>query len=380
MREGDCHPAETVGRPGATDEELFRRVVEIVQGARGRAARAVNSALVQAYWAIGREIVLVEQAGDPRAGYGQQLLARLSERMTPPFGRGFSVTNLTRMRQFYLLYPGGSLPAQPTDERVECRDQRIRSAVLNESGNAPQQQFLTSITWVQHLLLMGVKDPAARSFYAHEAANAGWSSRELERQIASLLYERLASSQDKDGVRALARRGQLIATPQGVIRDPVVLEFLGLPERPRWRERDLEQAIIDHLQEFLLELGRGFCFVARQQRITLNDDHFFVDLVLYNRLLRCFVVIDLKLGKLTHRDLGQLQMYVNWFDRTQRAEHEMHTIGIALCSRKNDAMVRMSLPEAENRILAVRYETVLPTPREFEAAITAGRRAAEQRQ
>ena len=220
---------------------------------------------------------------------------------------------------------------------------------------------------------------AARAFYAHEAAATAWSSRELERQIASLLYERLAASRDRDGVLALARSGQEIATPQDIIKDPVVLEFLGLPERTQWRERDLEQAIIDHLQEFMLELGRGFCFVARQQRITLDDDHFFVDLVLYNRLLRCFVVVDLKLGRLTHRDLGQLQMYVNWFDRTQRAEHETRTIGIALCSRKNDAVVRMTLPEEADRILAVRYETVLPTPREFETAVIEARRVAERR-
>ena len=226
---------------------------------------------------------------------------------------------------------------------------------------------------------MGVSDASARSFYELEAATQAWSVRELERQIASHLYERLAASRDKDEVLALAHKGQELLTPHDVITDPVVLEFLGLPERPHWRERDLEQAIIDHLQEFMLELGKGFCFIARQKRITLDGDHFFVDLVLYNRLLRCFVVIDLKLGKLTHRDLGQVQMYVNWFDRTQREPHEEPTIGIALCSRRNDAVVRMTLPEGENRIIAARYDLVLPTAEQLEAAVLAGRRAAERR-
>lgn len=226
---------------------------------------------------------------------------------------------------------------------------------------------------------MTVPNPSARAFYEVEAVVAGWSSRQLERQIASHLHERLTASRDKDEVLALAHRGQEILTPQDVVKDPVVLEFLGLPERPRWRERDLEQAIIDHLQEFMLELGKGFCFVARQKRITLDGDHFFVDLVLYNRLLRCFLLIDLKLGKLTHRDLGQLQMYVNWYDRTQREAYEEPTVGIALCSRKNDAAVRMTLPEGEKRIMATRYEVLLPTAHQLEAVVREGRRAAERR-
>ena len=313
MRERNCHPTETAGQPDVTEEALFRRIAAIIEEARGRAARAVNSALVLAYWAIGREIVLVEQRGARRAHYGEKLLEGLSARLTASFGRGFGRSSLKTMRQFYLAYAG-----EPVAARAEGREsgsRRIGHALSGQFGSRECSPFHPLLTWTHYRLLLTVPDPSARAFYAHEAAATAWSSRELERQIASLLYERLAASRDRDGVLALARSGQEIATPQDIIKDPVVLEFLGLPERTQWRERDL----------------------------------------------------------------GQLQMYVNWFDRTQRAEHEARTIGIALCSRKNDAVVRMTLPEEGQRILAVRYETVLPTPREFEAAVTEGRRVAERR-
>jgi predicted nuclease of restriction endonuclease-like (RecB) superfamily len=303
----------------------------------------VNSALVLAYWMIGREIVEVDQQGSLRARYGESTVRQLSAR----FGRGFSVPSLKRMRRFYLSYASGPGTVPLVVGINEKEDQQIGSPVVSQLG---RHKFSPSLGWNHYLILMSVESTNARAFYEHEAVNAGWSSLDIKHQIASLLYERLAASRDKDRVLALARSGQEIVTPRDVIKDPVVLEFLGLPERPQWSERDLEQAIIDHLQDFLLELGQGFCFVARQHRITLDDDHFFVvDLVLYNRLLRCFVVVDLKLCRLTHRDLGQLQMYVNWFDRTQRAEHEARTIGIALCSRKNDAVVRMTLPDVARR-------------------------------
>jgi predicted nuclease of restriction endonuclease-like (RecB) superfamily len=375
MSENDRQPSMTPDAAGVAAEILFKRVAEIIDGARGRLARAVNSAMVQAYWEIGRQIVLVEQEGERRADYGEQVLAGLSERLTRDFGRGFSLPNLKRMRQFFLAYS-----ANPTRMTAvnENRDQQIGSTVSSQLATFKQPDFLQALGWSHYVLLMTVSDPQARSYYEIETAREGWSVRELERQIASLLYERLAASRDKDDVLALARRGQEIATPQDMVKDPFVLEFLGLPDRPHWRERDLEQAIIGHLQEFMLELGKGFCFVARQKRLTLDGDHFFVDLVLYNRLLRCFVLIDLKLGKLTHRDLGQLQMYVNWYDRTQREPHEEPTVGIALCSRRNDAVVRMTLPEGEKRILAARYEVLLPTAKELEAAVQEGRRTAER--
>lgn len=375
MHDNTRQPPATTDATRVAADSLFQKVVEIVSGAQGRVARAVNSTMVQTYWEIGRQIVLVEQQGDQRAGYGEQVLAQVSERLTQRFGKGFGLQHLRRIRQFYLAYPAvGS--RDPQNNEIDI--QQIRAAVRRELPSQAQTVLREELSWTHYRFLMGVEDPAARSFYEIEAATQGWSTRELERQIASHLYERLAASRDKDDVLALARKGQELLTPQDVIKDPVVLEFLGLPERPHWRERDLEQAIIDHLQEFMLELGKGFCFIARQKRITLDGDHFFVDLVLYNRLLRCFVVIDLKLGKLTHRDLGQMQMYVNWFDRTQREPHEEPTIGIALCSRKNDAVVRMTLPQGDQRIIAARYEMLLPTPQELEQAVLDGRRAAER--
>ncbi|HZL18835.1 MAG TPA: PDDEXK nuclease domain-containing protein [Polyangia bacterium] len=276
-------------------------------------------------------------------------------------------------------------PLAPADERGASLGQhppsgsaskKIRSAAPSESrGTAAFPPYLG---WTHYLILMRVSTPTARAFYEIEAARESWSSRELERQIASLLFERLAKSRGKDKILALARRGQQVEVPADVLKDPFVLEFLHLDERAHWRERDLEQSIIDRLEAFLLELGKGFCFVARQKRVTLEGDHFYVDLVLYNRLLRCFVLVDLKLGKLTHQDLGQMQMYVNFFDRFQRAEHEAKTIGIVLCSEKNDAMAKITLPENNEQILAARYQMYLPTEEELRAELAREREAAER--
>lgn len=237
--------------------------------------------------------------------------------------------------------------------------------------------FPLQLGWTHYLVLLRVANPTARAFYEIEAARESWSSRELERQIASLLFERLARSRDKEKVLALARTGHRLDGLSDVLKEPFVLEFLDLGERPAWRERGLEQAIIDRIEEFLLELGKGFCFVARQKRMTIDGDHFYVDLVLYNRLLRAFVLVDLKLGKLTHQDLGQMQMYVNFFDRFQRVEHEAKTIGIVLCSEKNDAMARITLPDNQ-QIRAVRYQMYLPTEAELRAELAREREAAER--
>jgi predicted nuclease of restriction endonuclease-like (RecB) superfamily len=371
--------------PSAVGDALFSRVVEIIEAARGQVARSVNSAMVHAYWRVGREIVEVEQQGESRAGYGERVLEALSTRLTARLGKGYSAPNLRNMRQFFLTFPAGSaLPAEFGGPAIrsglpsKSSSTRIRSAAPSKSTLVQTAPFPPHLGWTHYAILMRIATPTARAFYEIEAVREGWSSRELERQIASLLFERLAKSRDKEKVLALARRGQHVAAPEDVLKDPFVLEFLGLDERAHWRERDLEQAIIDRIGDFLLEMGKGFCFVARQKRLTLEGDHFYVDLVFYNRLLRCFVLVDLKLGKLTHQDLGQMQMYVNFFDRFQRAEHEAKTIGIVLCSEKNDAMAKITLPEDNAQIVATRYQMYLPTEEELRAELAKERGEAER--
>jgi predicted nuclease of restriction endonuclease-like (RecB) superfamily len=347
--------------------------------------------MVHAYWMIGREIVEVEQQGKVRAGYGEQLIDELAKRLTKRFGKGTGVATLRRARSFYLAYPRGSaLPADlggpeiRSTPLIESVAAEIRSTPSIESAGAaaakipPSAPFPPLLGWSHYLVLLRVQNDLARAFYEIEAAREGWSVRELERQVAALLFERLSLNRDREQILALARRGQQVATPGDVIKDPFVLEFLDLSGKPTAEERDLEQAIIDRLEEFLLEMGKGFCFVARQKRLTLEGDHFYVDLVFYNRLLRCFVLIDLKLGKLTHQDIGQLQMYVNFFDRFQRAPHEAKTIGIVLCSEKNDAMVKITLPEDNEQILAARYQMYLPTEEELRSELTREREEAER--
>jgi predicted nuclease of restriction endonuclease-like (RecB) superfamily len=349
-------------------------VARILDEARSHVTRTVNTTMVSAYWLIGREIVEVEQHGKERAGYGEEVIDKLAERLVTNFGKGFARQNIRYMRAFYLAFPNGSsLP-------------EIRQALPGEllakrqapSGGSSAPPFSPALGWTHYLLLTRVANPAARTFYEIEAAREAWSTRELERQIAALLYERLANHRTPEKVIALAREGQEVAKPSDVIKDPFVLEFLDLREHPALHERDVEQAIIDRLETFLLELGKGFSFVGRQIRLTVDGDHFYVDLVFYNRLLRCFVLIDLKLGKLTHQDLGQMMMYVNYYDRTQRTPDEARTVGIVLCSEKNDAMVRITLPEDNDQIVAATYKRYLPTEAELAAELTRERQEAEQ--
>jgi predicted nuclease of restriction endonuclease-like (RecB) superfamily len=251
------------------------------------------------------------------------------------------------------------------------------AAALSLSAS-PTLLFPPMLAWSHYLVLVRVTRPEARSFYEIEAARESWSVRELERQVAALLFDRLTMNKNPEQVLTLARKGQQVSVPSDVLKDPFVLEFADLRENPAAQERDLEQAIIDRLEDFLLEMGKGFCFVARQKRLTLEGDHFYVDLVFYNRLLRCFVLVDLKMGKLTHQDLGQMQMYVNFFDRFQRAEHEAKTIGIVLCSDKNDAMVRITLPDDNEQVLAARYQMYLPTEEELRTELAREREEAER--
>jgi predicted nuclease of restriction endonuclease-like (RecB) superfamily len=315
-------------------DTIYRQVREILSEARGRAWQAVNAAMVEAYWEIGRAIVEEEQAGKERADYGKRLVEGLSERLKAEFGRGFDRSNLFHMRAFYLAYP-----------KVDALRRQL--------------------SWTHYRLLLRVDNPEARSFYEAEAVNARWSTRELERQVGSLLFERLALSRDKPGVLALARKGHEIIQPEDLVKDPYVLEFTGLRQDERLLEADLERALIDKLQQFLLELGKGFAFMARQERITLDGQHFFIDLVFYNRLTRCFVLVDLKVGSLTHQHLGQMQMYVNFYQRELTAPDENPPIGIVLCADKSEAVVRYTLPEGNKQIFASRYKLYLPTEEEL---------------
>jgi len=313
---------------------LFERVKSILSEARARAWKAVNSAMVVSYWEIGHIIIDEEQKGKSRAEYGKKIISGLAQRLSAEFGKGFDERNLWFIRSFYVAYP---------------KMNALRS----------------ELSWTHYRLLLRVENPEARAFYEIEAVNAHWSTRELERQINSLLFERLALSRDKKGVMKLAQKGHEISTPTDLVKDPYVLEFTGIPQTDRLYEKDLEQALIDKLQHFLLELGKGFAFVARQQRITLDGRHFFIDLVFYNRLTRSFILIDLKVGEIVHQDLGQMQMYVNYYQREMMSEGENPPIGIILCADKSEAVVRYTLPEGNKRIFASRYKLYLPSEDEL---------------
>ncbi|WP_429594629.1 PDDEXK nuclease domain-containing protein [Variovorax sp. PvP013] len=353
---------------------LYGRVRDILEAARAGVVRTVNTTQVAANWLIGREIVEEEQRGQRRAGYGGKLLAELSARLNAEFGRGYSVDNLEAFRQFYLDYPQlisetlsrksavGSLvlPLASTPETPSRKsskaDEAWRPGVLHPS-----------LSWSHYRQLLRVARSEARAFYEIEAIRNAWSVRELSRQTASLLYDRLAKSKDKKGLMRLATHGQEVMQPLDALKDPLVIEFLGLPESPKLVESKLEQALIDNLQTFLLELGKGFAFVSRQERITVDGDHFYIDLVFYHAVLKCYVLIDLKVGKLTHGDLGQIQFYVNYFDRERRTEGDNPTLGVILCPDKNDAVVKYTLGEQQERnIFTSRYQLHLPTEQELE--------------
>ena len=312
------------------ENTFLNDIREIIDAARQNAVRSVDFCRVQMYWHMGKRIFEEEQQGKDRADYGTYLIKNLAKQLEPEYGSGFSVRQLERSRQFYRLYP-------------------IATALR------------TQLNWSQYKMLISIDDQDKREYYELEAVNNAWTGRELERQINSHLYERLLLSNDKEAVLAVARKERIPQSPLEIIKDPMYLEFLGLERKAAYYEKDLESAIITHLQHFLLELGQGFTFVARQKRILLEDDEFFADLVFYNRLLRCFVVIELKTGKLTHQDLGQLQMYVNYYDRVEKTAEENPTIGILLCTSKNDTAVRMALPEDNKTILASEYKLYLPT-------------------
>jgi len=351
---------------------LYDGIRSLVLSARQSAARGVDLLQVYTNYEIGRRIVEQEQQGADRAQYGRELLNELAARLTGEFGNGFSVSNLRYMRQFYLAYPeriapirqtvSGEFPAFPIAQTLSAPIHQTLSGELQTSAGTTYKPFVLS--WSHYVFLIGLK-PEERDFYEIEGAQQGWTLRELRRQFDAGLYERLALSRDKQAIRDLARHGQHVAKPQDLLKDPYVLEFLGLDEKARYSESDLESAIVTHIENFLLEMGKGFLFESRQKRFTFDEEHFFVDLVFYNRLLRAYVLIDLKIGKLSHQDLGQMQMYVNYFDRHVRTEAENHTIGIVLCKKKNSALVEITLPKDAN-IHAREYQLYLPSKEELQ--------------
>ena len=321
-------------------ENLYNKITDLLKQAQNSVVQTVNKTMVLTYFEIGRIIVNEEQSGKERAEYGQQLVDELSERLTKEFGKGFSATNIKQMRSFYLIYSKGQ--------------------TLSDEFN---------LSWSHYLKLMRIDDELERRFYEIEARKNNWSLREMQRQYDSALYSRLSLSRDKGKIIELSEKGLILEKPKDAIKDPYILEFIGLPELPTYSESDLEQRLIDKLEYFLLELGTGFTFVARQKRISFDEKHFRIDLVFYNRILKCFVLVDLKIGELKHQDIGQMQMYVNYYDREIKLDDENRTIGLVLCQDKSNAVVEYTLPENNEQIFASKYQTVLPSKEKLKQLI-----------
>lgn len=328
-------------------DSLFSKVSNHIDHARETVLRTVDSEMVRAYWLIGYEIVKEEQKGKEKAEYGSYLIEELSNRLNKKYTKGFGVSTLKDIRQFYITYSDYS----PIGHAVR--------------GRSKQKQFSQNLGWIHYRALMRINRPEARQFYTIEAERNNWSGRELERQIASLLFDRLSKSKDKNGLLKLASEGQGVNNPIDAIKEPLILEFLNIPESHRLVESKLEDALIDNLQQFLLELGKGFAFVARQKRLTLDGDHFYADLVMYHIFLKSYVLIDLKTKKLSHSDIGQMQLYVNYFDQEVKMDNDNPTIGLILCTEKNDAVVKYLLGEKTNQVFAKKYQFHLPTEAEL---------------
>lgn len=323
----------------SNEQDFINDIKTLLSHARSTIARQINITMLNTYYEMGKRIVEQEQKGNVQAKYGDYLLSQLSESLSASYGKGFSKRNLELIRQFYLTY-------------------RNTKSLISQS-----------LSWTHYVRLMRIEDEAERQFYEIESQNNHWSVRELNRQFDSALYQRLALSRDKEKIKELSTKGQVIEKPEDMLKDPYILEFTGLPELPSYSETELEQALIDKLQTFLLELGKGFTFVGRQVRFTFEEEHYRVDLVFYNRFLNNFVLIDLKIGQLKHQDLGQMQMYVHYYDRFIKMEQENPTIGIILCRDKKDALVEITLPEDNNQIFASRYQTILPSKEELATLI-----------
>ncbi len=368
-------------------KEFVKEIKNLLNQAKERVKTSINIAMVYTYYEIGKKIVEEEQSGNKRADYGKRLIKELSKELTKEFGKGYSINSLKLFRQFYVIYNinqiGQSVISQSS---IKNPHNQIGESVIAQSKNLvfiSRHFFLDNLkntfpnildnlpdtsdgnkfflSWTHYVQLLKIKNHNERRFYEIECYQNKWSIRELSRQIDSSLYERLALSRNKKKIMELSLKGQIIEKPSDAIKEPLVLNFLGLKEDKTYTEKALERRIINKLQDFLMELGKGFTFVQRQMRITFDEQHFFADLVLYNRILRCFVIIDLKIGKLKHQDIGQMQMYVNYFDRSVKLPDENKTIGILLCKEKSDAIVKMTLPEDNDQIFATKYEMVLPS-------------------
>lgn len=369
------------------DTRLLNRIGEILTEARRYTAKTVNTILVKTYWHVGREIIEHELGGKTRAEYGKKMLQDLSKELTVRFGKGFSYPNLKRMKQFYNSYTISSTLLSQFNKpivqalSVQSKEDQISSTLSGKSESqilstmsrelekpVLSEKMLNRLSWSHICLLLAVSDKDARSFYEIEIAKNGWSVREAKRQIESMLFERLALSKDKSGLKQLAEKGQIIETPEDALKDPYVLEFLGLDEQGKWLESDLEQALMDHLQKFLLELGTGFMFVGRQYRISINNEHYHIDLVFYNKMLRSYVLIDLKSGKFDHSDYGQMKFYLNYFKEELNDESDGEPIGIVLCFEKDDTFVEYILKD-EKQVFAKKYLLSLPDKQKLLAEV-----------
>ena len=325
---------------------LYKNIIGYIHEARNQVLRTVNTEQIKAYWFIGRDIVEEEQAGKERAQYGAFLLKEISTRLTKEFGKGFSRSTIADIRQFYLTYP-----------KVHA----LRGLSIPD--------FKDNLGWIHYRALMREKRANIRSFYELEAGKNNWTGRELERQMSSLLFERLVKSRDKRGLMKLACKGQEIIKPEDAIKEPVVLEFLDIPESHKLVESKLEEALINNMQNFLLEMGRGFAFVARQKRLTLDGKHFYCDLVFYHYILKRFILMDLKTHELNHADLGQMQLYVNYFDMEEKAKDDNPTIGLVLCTEQSKKMVKYFFGDKDQNIFARKYQFCLPTEKELETQL-----------
>ncbi len=351
-----------------SNNQLFGKIADLLTEARKYVVTSVNQTIVLTYFEVGRLIVEDEQKGKERAEYGKSVLKELSSRLAKEFGKGYSVRNLEQMRKFYLTYSKTQTMSANSDSEIP-QTQSVKFKIEKSASAMRKSESPFKLSWSHYLQLIKIANNEERNFYEIEAVHNNWSVRELERQYDSSLYERLILSRDKEGIKELSRKGQVVTKPIDSIKEPYVLDFLGLEEKNKYTESDLETAIINKLEHFLTELGKGFLFVGRQQRIIIEDEHFYVDLVFYNRLLQCFVLIDLKIGKLKHQDLGQMQMYVNYYDEFKKTNEENPTIGIVLCKQKNETLVRITLPKDNQQIFASKYQTVLPSKEELKQLI-----------